>query len=87
MAHSDGPGEDLYLAEFANAGNEFKLYAEVDGFAARAPDVARRDGATFAHTQFSNDIGGPLEAQKAFMLDMASDPTNWTISADCRAKR
>ncbi|MGD0185012.1 MAG: hypothetical protein ABSC25_07135 [Roseiarcus sp.] len=87
VAHSDGPGEDLYLAEFANAGNEFKLYAEGDGFAARAPDVARRDGATFAHTQFSNDIGGPLEAQKAFMLDMASDPTNWKISADCRAKR
>ena len=39
VAHSDGPGEDLYLAEFANAGNEFKLYAEVDGL--RRPRARR----------------------------------------------
>ena len=87
VALSEGPGENLYLAQFADARKEFKLYAESDAFAAHAPDVARRDGATFAPSQFSNDIGGPLEAQKAFMLDMASDPTNWKVSADCRAKR
>ncbi len=87
VALSDGPGENLYLAEFADAQREFKLYAESDAFAARATDVARKDGATFAHNQFSNDVGGPLEAQKAFMLDVAADPTNWKMSADCRAKR
>ncbi len=86
-AHSDAPGEDLYLAEFRDEGKAFRLYAEGDDFVARAQGLARRRGATFAHDQFSNDLGGPVHAQKAFMIAMASDLKGWRMSADCRAKR
>lgn len=87
VAHSDAPGEDLYVAQFADADKEFKLYVESDDFDARAPAVARERGVSLAHDRFSNELGGPVEEQKAFMVEMASDPKNWKISADCRAKR
>jgi hypothetical protein len=86
-AHSDAPGEDLYLAEFGDADKEFKLYAEGDDFFDRAQALARQRGVSLAHRQFSNDLGGPIDAQKAFMVAMASDPKGWRLSADCRAKR
>jgi hypothetical protein len=87
VAHADAPGEDLYLAEFADAGKEFRLYAEGDGLAVRAQGLAGERGVTFAHNQFSNDLAGPVDAQKAFMIELASDPKGWKLSADCRAKR
>jgi hypothetical protein len=87
VAHAESPGEDLYVAQFADAGKEFKLYAEGDDFDARAQGVARERGVTLAHSQFSNDLGGPVDAQKAFMVEMASDSRGWRVSADCRAER
>ncbi len=86
-ARSDDAGEDLYIAQFSNVDKAFKLYAESDVFHARAPILARERGVTFLHNQFSNDISGPVEGQRAFMIEMASDPTNWKISAECSAKR
>ena len=86
VAHPDAPGEDLYVAEFADAGKEFKFYAEGDDFALRAQGIARERGVIFAHNQFSNDLGGPIDAQKAFMIDLASDLKGWRLSADCRAR-
>ena len=86
VAHPDAPGEDLYVAEFADAGKEFKLYAEGDDFALRAQAIAREHGATIAHSQFSDDLSGPVDAQKTFMIEMASDLKGWKMSADCRAK-
>ena len=86
VAHSDAPGEDLYLAQFTNADKEFKLYAEDDDFQSRAQTLARKHGVTLAHNQFSNDLGGPVDGQKAFMVEMASDLKGWKVSADCRAR-
>jgi hypothetical protein len=86
VAHAEAPGEDLYVAQFTDAGKRFQLYAEGDDFDARARGVARERGVTLARSQFSNDLSGPVEAQKAFMNAMASDLRGWTLSADCRAK-
>ncbi|MGD0564962.1 MAG: hypothetical protein ABSA66_17970 [Roseiarcus sp.] len=86
VAHSDAPGEDFYVTEFTEGDKDFKLYAEGDDFEARAQKLARRHGVTFVHNQFSNGVSGPLDGQKAFMVDMASDLKGWRMSADCRAK-
>jgi hypothetical protein len=87
VAHSDASGEDLYVAQFADAGKEFKLYAEGDDFDARAQGLARERGVTLAHSRFSNDLSGPVQGQKAFMIEIASDLKGWKLSADCRAER
>ncbi len=87
VAHAEESGEDLYVAQFTDAGKGFQLYAEGDDFDARAQGVARERGVTLALGQFSNDLSGPVEAQKAFMIEMASDLKGWTLSADCRAER
>ncbi len=87
VAHSDASGEDLYVAEFTDAGKAFKFYAEGDDFDSRAQGLARQRGVSVAHSQFSNDLSGPAQGQKAFMIEMASDLKGWKLSADCRAKR
>jgi hypothetical protein len=87
VAHSDASGEDLYLAQFADAKKEFKLYAEGDDFDARAQGLARERGVSVAHSSFSTDLSGPVQGQKAFMIEMASDLKGWRLSADCRAER
>ncbi len=86
VAHSEAAGEDLYVAQFADAGKEFQFYTEGDGFDVRAKTVARERGVTLAHNQFSSDLSGPIDAQKAFMIDLASDLKGWRLSADCWAK-
>ncbi|MGD1037299.1 MAG: hypothetical protein ABR878_08895 [Roseiarcus sp.] len=86
VAHSDAPGEDFYVAEFRNGDKEFALYSEGDDLEARAQGAAREHAVTFARNQFSSDLSGPVDGQKAFMVEMASDLTGWKISADCRAK-
>lgn len=87
MAHADGPGEDLYLVEFADAGKAFKLYAESADFPSRAQKFALDHGVTLTHNPLSNDLAGPTGGQKAFMVDMAADAAAWTMAADCRARK
>jgi hypothetical protein len=86
VTHSDGPGEDLYVAQFVNDKKEFRLYDESNDLEARAQPLARERGVVFAHNQFSTDLSGPVESQKAFMMELASDPKGWRMTADCRAK-
>jgi hypothetical protein len=81
-AHAEGPGEDLYLAALPADGASFRLYAPTDAaLAAAAPE-----GATIVHRQFSDDLSGPLEAQRAFALAFAADLKNWRLTADCRRR-
>ena len=86
VANSDAPGEGLYVAEFADAAKEFKLYVEADDFAAQAQAIARRHGVTVTSDRFGADLAGPVEGQRAFMIEMAAEPKGWRISTDCRAK-
>jgi len=84
-AHSDGPGEDLFVAEFRNGARDVRLYEDADPSEARAQALARERGASFAHSRFSDDLSGPVEAQRAFMIELASDLRGWRMSTDCRA--
>lgn len=85
VAHSDGPGENLFVAEFGNGAKEVRLYEDSDASEARAQAKARERGASLAHTQFSDDLSGPVEAQRAFMIELASDMQGRRMSVDCRA--
>jgi len=85
VAHSGGPGEDFYLAAIAGAGSSFRLYAPADAALAAAAALARQSGATLAHNQFSDDLSGPLDAQRGFVLALAADSKAWRLAADCRA--
>jgi len=85
-ANSDAPGEGLFVAEFADAAKEFKLYVEADDFAAQAQAIARGLGVTVASNRFGANLAGPVERQKAFMIEMAAEPKGWRMSTDCRAK-
>ena len=86
VANSDAPGEGLFVAAFADAAKEFKLYVEADDFAAQAQAIARGRGVTVASDRFGADLTGPVESQRAFIIEMAAEPKGWRISADCRAK-
>jgi hypothetical protein len=87
VAHAGDPGEDLYVAQLLDNGKEFRLYAEGDDLAARARTLARQRGATFAPSRFGADLGGPVEAQRTLMVELASDLKGWKLSADCRFAR
>ena len=86
VAHAEGPGEDLYLATTAAAGGSFRVYAPADAALAAAPALAAKSGATLAHSAFSDDLSGPVEAQRAFALAFAGDLKNWRLAADCRLR-
>jgi len=87
FAGSDSPGEALYLAEFPKGNDEFRIYDEGADLEARARTLARARGVTIARREYSGDeLGGPVEAQKSFMLEMASELKGWRLAADCRAK-
>jgi hypothetical protein len=87
FAGSDSPGEGLYLAEFLKGNDEFRVYDEGADLEARAHTLARARGVTIAHPQYSGDeLGGPVEAQKAFIFELASALRGWRLSADCRLK-
>jgi len=85
-ANSDAPGEGLFVAEFADAAKAFKFYVEADDFAAQAQAIARGRGVTVASDRFGADLTGPVESQRAFIIEMAAESKGWRISADCRAK-
>jgi len=85
-ANSDAPGEGLFVAEFADAAKAFKFYVEADDFAAQAQAIAAQHGVTVASDRFGADLAGPVEGQRAFMIEMAAEPKGWRMSTDCRAK-
>ena len=85
-AHSEGSGEDLYLAASAAGGASFRLYVPADAALAAAPALAARSGVNLVHSPFSDDLSGPLDAQRAFMLAFAGDLKNWRPTADCRLR-
>ena len=84
VAHADRPGEDLYLAAIPAKGASFRLYAPTEAALAAAPALAAKSGATLVHSAFSDDLSGPVEAQRAFALAFAGDLRNWRLAADCR---
>ncbi|MGA2487405.1 MAG: hypothetical protein ABSF49_15670 [Roseiarcus sp.] len=86
VAHAEGPGEDLYLAAVAADGASFRLYDPAEAAIAAAPALAKRSGATLAHTAFGDDLSGPIAAQRAFALAFAGDLENWRPTADCRLR-
>ncbi len=86
VAHAEGPGEDLYLAATAATDASFRLYAPAEAALAAAPALAAKSGATLAHSQFGDELSGPVEAQRAFALAFAGDIENWRLAADCRLR-
>jgi hypothetical protein len=84
VAHSGAPGEDLYRATVAADGASFQLY--VPATLAAATALAQQSGATLVHNQFSDDLSGPLDAQRGFALALAADSKSWRRAADCRAQ-
>ena len=86
VAHAEGRGGDLYLAASAAGGASFRLYVPAEAALAAAPALAKRSGATLAHTAFGDDLSGPIAAQRAFALAFASDLKNWRLAADCRLR-
>jgi hypothetical protein len=86
VAHAEGRGGDLYLAASAAGGASFRLYVPAEAALAAAPALAARSGATLVHNPFGDDLSGPVEAQRAFMLAFAADLRNWRLAADCRLR-
>jgi len=86
VAHADEPGEDLYLAAVPSGGGSFRLYAPTSAALAAAPALAERNGASLAHDQFSDDLSGPVDRQRAFALGFAADRRNWRLTADCQRR-
>jgi len=86
VAHSEGPGEDFYRAAIAAGGASFRLYVPTDAALAAAQPVARQSGATLIHSAFSDDLSGPVEAQRTFALAFANDSKNWRLAVDCRLR-
>jgi hypothetical protein len=86
VAHSEGPGEDLYLAASAAGGASFRLYAPAEAALAAAPALAAKSGATLVHSPFGDDLSGPVDAQRAFALAFAGDLKNWRLAVDCRLR-
>jgi hypothetical protein len=85
LAYEDAPGEDLYLATAAADGASFRLYAPDPAALSTASALAARSGASLTHGRFSDDLGGPLAAQRAFAFALAADMKTWRLAADCRA--
>jgi hypothetical protein len=83
LAHDETPGEDLYLAA-PGPGASFRLYAPAPAALTKAGPLAAALGARLKHSQFADDLSGPLAAQRAFALAFAADPRNWRLAADCR---
>jgi hypothetical protein len=86
VAHAEGRGEDLYLAASAAGGASFRFYVPAEAALAAAPALAARRGATLVRNPFGDDLSGPVEAQRAFMLAFAADVKNWRRAADCRLR-
>ena len=86
VAHAEGPGEDFYLAAAPAGGATFRLYVPTDAALAAAPALAAKSGATLVHSSFSDDLTGPLAAQRAFALAFAADLKNWRLAVDCRRR-
>ena len=87
LAHAEEPGEDLYLVTLDAGGESFRLYEPAPAALEKAAALAAQNGAALAHTQFSDDLTGPVAAQRAFALALAADLKNWRLAADCRARR
>ena len=87
VAHEEAPGEDLYLVEVDAGGAAFRLYQPAPAALDQAPGLATQNGATIAHSQFSDDLGGPPAAQRAFVLTFAADLKNWRQTTECKAKK
>jgi hypothetical protein len=86
LAHEEDAGEDLYLAAVGAGAGAFRLYAPAPAALITAKPLAAALGATLRHSQFADDLAGPIGAQRAFALALAADPKNWRLAADCRAK-
>lgn len=86
VAHAEAPGEDLYLATVAADGAAFRLFSPAEAALAGASALARQDGATLVHSAFGDDLSGPLDAQRAFVLAFSAEPRNWRAAADCRRR-
>jgi hypothetical protein len=85
LAQEAAPGEDLYLATVSD-GAAFRVYEPAASAHDHASALATQNGATLTHGQFSDQLTGPLAAQRAFALALAGDLKNWRLAADCRAK-
>lgn len=85
LAHEEDAGEDLYLAA-PGAGASFRLYAPAPAGLTKSESLAAALGATLKPSQFSTDLSGPIDAQAAFVADLASDLKGWKLLADCRPK-
>ena len=87
VAHEEAPGEDLYLVALDPGGAAFRLYQPAPEALDKAPGLLAQNGATLAHSQFSDDLGGPPAAQRAFVLAFAADLKNWRQTTECRVKK
>jgi hypothetical protein len=84
-AHSDGAGEDVALVRLAARGAAFTILAIDERATERAAALALERGATFKRSAFGDEMSGPVEAQRAFLIDLAAEPALWRTTAKCRA--
>jgi hypothetical protein len=84
-AHSDGAGEDVLLVRLAAGGAAFTILAIDDAATEQAEALAAKRGATFKRSPLGDEMDGPVEAQRAFLSDLAAKPTLWRTTAECRA--
>jgi hypothetical protein len=84
-AHSDAAGEDILLVRLAAGGATFAMFAIDEAATERAEALALERGATFKRSPFGDEASGPVEAQRAFLLELAAEPRLWRKTAECRA--
>jgi hypothetical protein len=84
-AHSGDAGEDVALVRLAERGAAFTILAIDEGATERAAALAIERGAVFRGSAFGDEMSGPVEAQRAFLIDLAAEPTLWRTTAECRA--
>ncbi len=83
-ARSGAAGETLFAAQFST--QRFTLFNYFKDTKGRAQRLASKYGVTFNWNKILDwSLIGPLESQKAFMLDLASDLKDWQMGADCAA--
>jgi len=85
VAHSDAAGEDVLLVRLAAGGATFRVFAMDEAASPRAQALARRRAVALSHSWFGDDLSGPVDAQRSFLLELAADPAGWRMTAECRA--
>lgn len=79
----DSPGQLLYAARVAGDSLTFYTFDNDADTKGRARRLAQKHGIMIEKSKGYWDMSGPVPAQKAFLLEMASDLSDWSMSIKC----